>query len=90
MAVAHQKHKCECWVCNRSRAFSKHLEKVEDKEAKNFFQDLFEGLYETEEELDCHKIYSENLHTLYPRIWKEVTTLQKLKRDDAEFPEKQL
>jgi hypothetical protein len=85
-----KKRECDCAICNRSRKFKKHLETVTDKDAKNFFEDIFNYLYEVEEERDCFKIYSENLHNLYPRIWKEVTTIQKLHRDDAEFPEKQL
>lgn len=85
-----RKEPCQCAVCNRSREFKKHLETVTDPDAKLFFDNLFNYLYEVEEEVDCQNIYLKNLRTLYPRVSKEITTLETLHRDDADFPEKQL
>lgn len=84
------KERCECLVCQRSRIFKQHLDTVTNLEAKQWFEDFFNYVYEVEEDLECQKIYEKNLKALYPRIWKEVTTLQKLTKDEAEFPEKQI
>ena len=88
--MTQKKESCQCGICQRSREFRKHLEAVTNLDAKAFFNDLFNYIYEVEEDLECHKIYSKNLKTLYPRIWKECTTIQPLSKDEAEFPEKQI
>lgn len=84
------KENCTCELCNRSREYKKYIELVENLEAKKWFTELYNYLYELEEDLACHKIYAENLRTLYPRISKEVSTIKTLTKDEAEFPEKQL
>lgn len=85
-----RKELCQCAVCKRSRKFRKYLETVTDTDAKLFFDNLFNYLYEVEEEVECQNIYLKNLKTLYPRISKEITTLEILRSGQAEYPEKQL
>ncbi len=84
------KEPCDCKHCIRSKEFKKNIELVENIDAQKWFKELFQYLYELEEDLECHKIYALNLKTLYPKISKEVSTIKKLTRDEAEFPEKQL
>jgi hypothetical protein len=81
---------CECGNCARSKEFRKHIETVVDRDTKIFFENLFGYLYEIEEDIECQNIYLKNLKTLYPRIYKEITTLEILHRDNAEYPEEQL
>ena len=81
---------CECEDCKRSRTFKKHLSTIDNIDAKEFFENIFGYLYEIEEEIDCQNIYLKNLRTLYPRIHKEITTLEILVKDNAEYPEKQI
>jgi len=90
MEVKEENKPCQCDICNRSRAFAKHLKTITDPDAKSFFNNLFGILYDIEEEVEIQKIYLKNLKTLYPKIYREITTLETLHRDDAEFPEKQL
>lgn len=85
-----QKKPCSCDICKRSRIFKKHLKQIKDPEAIEWFENFFGYVYELEEDLCAYEIYQKNLKTLYPRIWKEVTTIQSLSKDEAEFPEKQL
>lgn len=81
---------CKCHLCRRDKEFYKHIENVTNDESKKWFEDLYNILFDTEEILNCHKIYSNNLETLYPKIWKETHTLSKLSKDNAQFPEKQI
>jgi hypothetical protein len=66
---------CECKICQRSREFRKHLKTIENVEAKNFFRETFEYLYEIEEELSFHEIYLNNVKTKYPDIYKKIKKL---------------
>lgn len=84
------KHKCDCEFCTRNRTFTKHLNNITDESTKEWFSDFYNYVCELEENLVCYKIYNRNVKTLYPRIWKETTTVQKLEKNDAEFPEKQI
>jgi hypothetical protein len=81
---------CQCDVCLKCGEFEKHIKNVNDKETAQWFCNLFEHLNNVENDLDAHKIYDKNLRTLYPKIWKEVTTIRPLSKDDAQFPEIQL
>ena len=84
------KESCICELCVRGREYKKYIELIENHEAKKWFINLYNYLYEIEEDLECHKIYASNLRTLYPRISKEISTIKHLTKDEAEFPEKQL
>ncbi len=57
---------------------------------KEWFERIQDTLCGLEESIACYKIYQENLKALYPKIYKEVTTLRKLEKDEACFPEKQI
>lgn len=81
---------CECEVCVQHRQFKAMLETVNDPIAKAFFEDFYSAFCELGEELSCYKLYNDNLKRVYPKIWKEITTMKYLDRDDASFPEKQL
>jgi len=39
---------CDCSLCQRSREFVKHLEKVSDKDAKEFFEKIYDLLLNVE------------------------------------------
>ena len=81
---------CECELCLRSREFKKYLNNITDPETKQWFERIQDTLFGLEESIECYKIYQENLKALYPKIYKEVTTLRKLEKDEACFPEKQI
>jgi len=83
-------HHCECSVCIRVREFREYIEHVNGLEAKVWFDNLFCHLNDVENDLDAYKMYEKNLKTLYPKIWREVTTVKPLDVNDAEFPEIQL
>ncbi len=81
---------CECTICLRSREYKKYLNNITDQETKQWFERIQDTLCGLEESIACYKIYQENLKVLYPKIYKEVTTLRKLEKDEACFPEKQI
>ena len=83
-------NKCSCKLCERSKVFKKHLDTIDNKEAKEWFEDFMGYVYELEEDFDCYRIYNENLKTLYPKIWKETRTVETLSKDNAQFPKRQI
>lgn len=79
--------KCPCPICVRSRAFTKHLNSIESEEARKYFENLYEHIHCVEEDLEIQKIYLSNLKTLYPKVYKEISTLRKLKPEESNYPE---
>lgn len=79
---------CNCEYCQRSKAFKKYLESVQDEEAREFFVEIYSELDEKEEIIAMHHCYFQNLRNLYPKIYKECRTLEQLKPENAQFPEK--
>lgn len=90
MTETNVKKKCNCEFCVRSSQFQHNLSLIENQHAKKWFSDFYEYVLDVEEDLVCQKIYMNNLKNLYPKIWKEVHTISNLKKDDAQFPEKQI
>ena len=82
-----EKKPCDCWICIRSRDFKIHIATVENEDAKKFFEAMYSHLFSVEEESDCLKLYQENLKNIYPRIFKEVRTLDRLVPGNELFPE---
>ncbi len=85
-----EKKNCECEVCIRHRAFEYNLTLIENQNVKEYLEGLYDYFMNVEEDADCNKVYLKNLQRLYPKIYKEVCTLQPLKIDEAGFPEKQI
>ncbi len=81
---------CTCDVCMRYREYKLFLERIPDQATRSYFEEFYSFHAEIDETLSCYRHYNDNLRRMYPRIWKEVTTLTYLDKDDAEFPEKQL
>lgn len=48
---------------------------------------LFDHIYDIEEELNVFNIYMDNLKRLYPEVYNEIKTLNKLEKSDAKFVE---
>lgn len=88
--IADKTKNCECEVCVHHREFKLMLETINNPIAKAWFEDFYGAYYEKDVELSCFKLYNDNLKRMYPKIWKEVTTMEYLDRDDAQFPEKQM
>jgi len=82
-----KKETCNCRLCERSRAFKKHLATVNDQEAKKFFEHLYGEMWDVEEENECLKSYQDNLKRIYPKIYREMHTLEKLEKGNEQFPE---
>lgn len=90
MTLKDKTKKCVCEVCVQYREFKKNLEKISDPLVRAWFEEFYSSYCEKDEELSCYRLYNDNLKRRYPKIWKEVTTMKYLDKDDAEFPEKQL
>jgi len=82
-----KKEQCDCRICIRNREFKKHIENVEDKESKKFFEDLFGHIYDIEEETEMLELYQSNLKKMYPAIYREMHTVTPLKNGEEKFPE---
>ncbi|WP_298752159.1 hypothetical protein [uncultured Arcobacter sp.] len=54
-------HKCTCWICERSREFEKHLKNVTDQTSVEFFEKIFNHLYDVEEELEWYRKISKEV-----------------------------
>lgn len=88
--MVHLSKKCECPICLRQKEFVKIREFLGEGELLDTFNLLIDHLYSVEEDLDCSKIYLQNLKNLYPKIAKEVITLEQLDQLNAKYPEKQI
>jgi hypothetical protein len=62
-------------LCGRSKNFEVCIETVTDPAAKLFFNQTAEYLSEIEFELDCFKIYLDNLKMDYPDIYRKIKRL---------------
>lgn len=82
--------KCNCEYCLRNEQYSKKIKSISDYETRVWFEEMYDKLNAVEEDLSAYKIYISNLKNLYPKIWKEVTTVKILSKDEAKFPEIQL
>jgi len=78
---------CNCKICVRTRKFKAVLKRVTNDEDKKFLETLFDSLNDLEDEMDYLEIYLENLRTLYPKVYREIHTVEKLKNGDENFPE---
>lgn len=63
---------CNCMLCRRGKNFGKHIKTVTDPAARFFFNQTFEYLTEIEFDLDCFKIYLNNLKMDYPDIYRKI------------------
>jgi len=78
---------CNCKICVRTRKFKDVLKRIVNDEDKIFLEALFDSLNYLEDEMDYLKMYLENLRTLYPKVYREIHTVEKLKNGDENFPE---
>jgi hypothetical protein len=43
---------CDCKLCQRTHKFRELIERVEDDEAKQFFEEIFDYMFQIESDLD--------------------------------------
>ena len=82
-----KKKSCECKICLRYKEFKKHMDTIDNEDAKKFFENLFGYLYELEDELEICNIYQRNLRQTYPKIYREMLTIEKIKPGMELFPQ---
>jgi hypothetical protein len=73
--------RCQCNLCVRGRDFKQLISGIEER-TRTELESFYELLYETEAELECQKIYMQNLKELNPEMYKKCNTIQTLKIED--------
>lgn len=75
---------CDCKICQRNRKFDEMIERVEDKEAKDFFMGLCNDFIDCQSDADYYELeYRATINYIskeYPEV-KEQLRLMRKKED---------
>ena len=65
-------NKCNCNICKHSRLYEKHIENIQEVEAKNFFKELFSSYWNISEENEINKYIIDKLKTKDYELYKTL------------------